>query len=241
MESLKRLGEVLWVPTETFRKIAERPTWAVALVALLVISGGVAWTAVQRIDQDAQRRMIRDGIEERSGLRGEELDRQVDQAVEMNRKVAPFTPVIVLVFSVIGYALVAAVFYVAFRLAGGELGFVRSFATTLHAMMPLALAGLIALPIVLGQETVDPERMQSGSLLASNLAYFFAPEDAPATLVAFLASFDLFTLWAVILLVIGYAVVARVSKGVATGVVIGAWAVWIAVKVGLAALPALFS
>lgn len=240
MESLKRLGEVLWAPTETFRKIAERPTWAVALVALLAISGGVVWTAVQRIDQDAQREMIRDQIEERSGLRGEELDRQVDQAVEVNRRIAPFTPVIVLVFSVIGYALVAAVFFVAFRLAGGELGFVRSFAITLHAMMPLALAGLIALPIVLGQEAVDPERMQSGSLLASNLS-LLAPEDASPPLVALLASFDLFTLWVVVLLIIGYSVVARVSKGVATGVVVGAWVVWIAVKVGLAALPALFS
>jgi hypothetical protein len=235
MESLKRLGTVLWAPTETFRKIGERPTWAAPLIVLLLIGGGVSWLALQRIDVDAQRQMLRDTFEERQGLRGEELDRQVDRAMEMNAKLAPFTPVIGVVFSIGAYALLAVIFMVALRLAGGELGYVASFATTLYGLIPFAVSGLIALPILLGQGSVDPERLQSGSLLASNLAVL-APEDAPRTLVSLLASFDLFTLWAVILLVIGYSVVARVSKGVATAVVVGAWVAWIGIKVGLAAL-----
>lgn len=235
MESLKRLGAVLWAPADTFRDIRERPTWAVGLVLLLLIGATVTWVAVQKVDVDAQRDLLRDTFEERQGLRGAELERQVDQVMQFNRRVAPFTPLIGLVISIGAYALIAALFLVAFRLAGGDLGFVQSFATTVHGMVPLGVAGLIALPLVLAQETVDPERLQSGSLLASNLS-FLAPEDAPGTLVALLASVDFFTLCAVILLVIGYSVVARVSKGVAAGVVVGAWAVWIGIKVGLAAL-----
>lgn len=235
MESLKRVGEVLWSPTATFRKLAERPTWAAALVVLLLIGGVVSWVAVQKIDVDAQRQMLRETFEERQGLRGEELDRQVDRVMEFNRRFAPFTPVVNVAFSFGAYALLAAIFLVAMRLAGGEIGFVQSFATTLHGMVPLGLAGVIALPILLAQEAVDPERLQRGSLLTSNLA-FLAPEDAPGTLVAVLASLDLFTLWAVVLLVIGYSVVARVSKRVVGAVVVGAWVLWIGVKVGLAAL-----
>lgn len=234
MESLKRLGEVLWAPGDAFRKIGERPRWTVALVVLLVIGAAVSSLAVQKLDLDAQRQMFRESFEERQGLRGEELDRQVDQVMEGSRRFAPFTPLFGLVISLGAYALMAAVFLVAFRLAGGELGFVQSFATTVHALVPLGLAGVIALPLVLAQDSVDPERLQSGSLLASNLAAF-APEDAPRSLVTLLASLDLFTLWAVILFVIGYSVVARVSKGVAATIVVGAWALWIGVKVGLAA------
>jgi hypothetical protein len=47
---------------------------------------------------------------------------------------------------------------------------------------------------------------------------------------------DLFALWSVLLLTLGYAVVARVSKGVAAGVVVAAWLVWIGIKIGLAVL-----
>lgn len=72
MESLERLGEVLWTPAETFRKIGERPTWAVALVVLLVIGVSVSWVAVQKVDPDAQRQALRETFEERQGLRGEE-------------------------------------------------------------------------------------------------------------------------------------------------------------------------
>lgn len=235
MESLQRLGEVLWAPGETFRRIAERPTWVAAMIVLVLIGGGVSWLAVQRVDVDAQRTMLRDTFEERQGLRGEELDRQVDRAMEINAKVAPFTPVFTAVFAIGAYALVALIFMVAFRLAGGEISYLGSFATTVHALIPLAVAGLIAVPILLSQGSIDPEALQSGSLLASNLAVF-APDDAPRALVMLLASFDLFTLWAVTLFVIGYSVVARVSKGVAAGVVVGSWAVWIGLKVGFTAL-----
>lgn len=235
MESLNRLVAVLWAPTETFRKISERPTWAAALIVLLLIGGGVTWLGYQHVDVDAQRTLVRDQIERRSGLRGEELDQQVDRMMEFNSKIVPFIPVIGVVFSIGFYALVAVLFLVALRLAGGEIGYVQSFATTLHALVPLAVAALVTIPVILSQGTIDPERLQSGTLLASNLS-FLAPDDAPKALVALLSSFDLFTVWAVILCTIGYSVVAKVSKGVAAAVVVGLWAVGIAVKVGFVAL-----
>jgi hypothetical protein len=40
----------------------------------------------------------------------------------------------------------------------------------------------------------------------------------------------------VILLTLGYSVVGRLSKGAAAGLVVGAWVVWIAAKMGLASL-----
>lgn len=234
MESLRRLVGVLVSPTATFRKIAERPTWAVALVVLLVLGGVVAFVAVQKLDVEAQRDVIRESIEERQGLRGEELERQVDQIMGVNRTLAPFTPIFGIAFGALGYLLIALLFMVGARLLDGEIDFRRSLATTVHGMVPHGVAALLTIPLLVAQESVDPELLQSGSLLASNLR-FLAPEDASAVVTTLLSSVDLFAIWSVVLLVIGYSVVARISKGAAGGLVLVAWLLWIGIKVGLGA------
>lgn len=234
MESLQRVAQVLWAPTETFRKIGERPTWAVALVVLLVLGGALGFLAVQKIDPGDQRDLMRETFEER-GLRGEELERQLDQAMGFNERFAPWFPAAGLCFGVFAYLLIALLFWVTFRLAGGQLGFPQSFSVTLHALVPQGLSALLAIPVVLGQESIDPEAAQRGTFLASNLG-FLAPEDASQAVVTLLSSLDLFSLWTVVLLILGYSVVARVSKGVAAGVVVVAWLVWIGLKVGFLAV-----
>jgi hypothetical protein len=235
MESLKRLVGVLFAPTETFRKIAERPTWAVALVVLLMLGAAVGVVVAQKLDLDAERDLIRQQIEDRQGLRGDELESQVDRVANINSKIRPFTPALVVVFGTGIYLLVSLIFMVGTGVAGGEIDFRRSFATTLHGMMPQGLSALIALPLALSRDSIDPEAAQGGSLLVSSLS-FLAPEDASAAVESLLGSLDLFTLWSVILLTLGYSVVGRLSKGAAAGLVVGAWVVWIAAKMGLASL-----
>lgn len=236
MESLSWLAGVLYAPAETFRKIAERPKWVVALVVLSIVGVGVGTLAYQKVDQDAMREMTRHQIEERTGQRGAELETSVDQAMGISAKFAPFFPAIGLVGSLFVFLLVAVVFLLGLKLAGGELTFKQSFATTIYGFVPYSLVqSLIALPIVLSREALDPEKLQGGSLLASNLSTF-APEDAPAALVALLGSVDFFTLWSLVLLAIGYSVVARVSGKTAGVVVFIAWALWVGVKVGWAAI-----
>jgi L-cystine uptake protein TcyP (sodium:dicarboxylate symporter family) len=107
MESLKRLVGVLFAPTETFRKIAERPTWAVALVVLLMLGAAVGVVVAQKLDLDAERDLIRQQIEDRQGLRGDELESQVDRVANINSKIRPFTPALVVVFGTGIYLLVS--------------------------------------------------------------------------------------------------------------------------------------
>ena len=235
MESVKRIAEVLWAPTQTFRRIGERPTWAVALIVLLGLSAAVGLAAVQKIDQAAQREMLRETFEER-GLRGDELERRVDQAVEWSRRFAPVAPVFGVAAGALGYLAVALLFLVAFRLAGGEVSYAQSVAVTLHGLMPHGLAALLSLPVVLSRQSLDPETLRrGGSLLTSSLASV-APEDTAPPVLALLGSVELFTVWSVVLLVLGYRTVARVSTGTASAVVGAVWLLWIAFRVGMAAL-----
>jgi hypothetical protein len=101
--------------------------------------------------------------------------------------------------------------------------------------MPQAVSALITVPLLLTTESIDPEVAQRGSLLASSPA-FFLPEDAPRALQALLSSLDVFSIWCIVLLIIGFGVSNRLSKGAAAAVVLVPWVLWIAIKVGWVAL-----
>jgi len=234
MSSLQRVVSVLFSPTKTFRELAERPTWLAALLVLLLCGAAASWVVVQRIDPDAQRQMIRQTLEDR-GVSGQDLEQGVERGATVYQRIRPFLPVITLVFGLAAYLVVALIFWGLFNLVGGESTFVKAFSTNLHGLMPQALKALVMIPIVFGQGSIDPQAARSGAFLASNLAAL-APEDAAAWLTTLLSSVDFFTLWSVVLLVIGFSVTTKVSRGKSAAVVVGGWLLWVAVRTGWVAL-----
>lgn len=235
MESLKRMVGVLVAPGDTFRKIAERPTWALALVVLVTLTATVGTVANQKIDPDAQREQMRTMFEEGQGLRGAELEEQVDQAMEMTERFGWIGGIVAIIVTTAIF-LVAAVFFLAgTNLVGGELSFVRSLATTVHGMMPHAIGQIIALPILLASGPLDPGVVQRGEFLRSNLA-FLAPEDTSVVVTGLLSSLDLFAIWSVVLVTIGLSVVGRMSKGAAAGLSIAWWVIGASLRIAFLAM-----
>ena len=82
------------------------------------------------------------------------------------------------------------------------------------------------------------EETFAGGVLASHLG-FLAGEDTSIAVLGLLHSVDFFSIWSILLLVIGYRAAARVSTGTATGVVLFVWLFGVALKVGLMSLPAI--
>lgn len=228
--SFGRLVGVLVSPAKTFKSIAEKPSWVLALLVLIGIGVGVGMMMSGKMDWAE---ITRDSIE----ARGQEIpEDQLEGIIDFQEKFGPMmltggalvgTPVI--------FLLLALVFMVVFKMMGGELTFVRSFSVLLHAMMPRAVLGLLSVPVVLSREELGFEELKDNSVLASNLAAF-APEDAGPAMLALLSSVDVFSIWVLALLAIGYSTVARVSKGVAAACVIGLWVVYVLGKMGLASL-----
>jgi hypothetical protein len=70
--------------------------------------------------------------------------------------------------------------------------------------------------------------------VATNPGYFVDPTTNPV-LHAFLSSFDVFTIWTLVLVAIGITCIAKVKPGTAYAVVFGWFAVVILLSVGLAA------
>lgn len=227
--SLGRFLGVLLEPSATFRSIAERPTWVVPLIVLLLLAAVSTAAILGSIDADAMRAEMEKQIEEQGGQADEEA-----LAMAARFGTGCFAGAAI-GGSLVFYLLIPAIFMI-FNLFEGKVSYLQSLSTTLYGMAPIALKSVLAIPVVLSRESLTLTELQAGGgLLPSNLAVF-APQGAAPWLLALLSSVDLFTLWAVALFVIGYSIVARVSKGTSAAVIVALWLLAVLAQAGLASL-----
>ncbi|HEY3568839.1 MAG TPA: YIP1 family protein [Thermoanaerobaculia bacterium] len=227
--SFGRLFGALFSPGKTFRSIAERPTWGVALVVLLLASGAVGFVAGQRTDyREMITRSLKDSGRE---VPAEKLDRQI----EITQKVGPYLAAGSGVFVLLVLLLITLFYWIIFKLLGSDFTYLSGLSVTLHAAMPAVVSLLLSLPVILSHKTLGYEDVKAGTFLRSNLA-FLAPPDAKAWVVALLASVDFFSLWSLVLTVIGYRALSRLSTQAVAITVVVVTLLFIAVRVGLATL-----
>lgn len=225
-----RVYGVLFSPVATFEAIRQRPTWVAALLVLVAISVVASSLVTSKLDVEE---VVRDSI----GQSGRQLsEEQIERAVALQEKLLPVMAVGgPLIFFPVACLVMALVFWVALRMLGGDFSYMTSFATTVHGMVPQGIGGLLTLPVAMARGQLDYDQVKTGSLLASNLGQFASDETSPA-MAAVLNSVDVFSVWSLVLLSLGYAVVGRVGKGKAAAVVVGLWALYVLVKAGAAAV-----
>lgn len=225
-----RLIAVLVSPIRTFQSIAERPTWVVPLVVLVALTLAANAVVFPRVDMAE---VIRDATE----AQGQQLsDEQIEQFAGIQGKLAFGCAVLL---PPIGYLVIALILMAAFNLLGGEIKYPASFSVTLHSMMPWAVASVLTLPVALAQESIGFETLRTESILAANAAWL-APPDVGPVLLALLIRLDVFSLWALVLLALGFAAAAKVSRAKAAAVVAVLWLVYVGFRVGLAGIGAAF-
>jgi hypothetical protein len=220
-----RIFGVLFSPKATFEDIARKPSWVlpVVLSTLLAIIATVALN--QRVDW---RDFISQQIEKSpraSSLPAEQKQQQIEVGAKIS---ANLVYAVGVVSSILFALIVGLVMMVAYNLlAGAGASFSQSFAIAAHVLM----TGLVSTPVFLlvmflkPKGTVDPENP-----LATNLAVLL-PEDSAKWLMALCKSIDIFTLWTLILIAIGFAAVnpKKLRGGKAYAI---AFSVWGALVVG---------
>ena len=217
---------VLLAPESTFRSLAARPRWFPAFLLLFLSAVGLSLILMPRMDM---KQVIRDAVEKQ----GQEIsETKLDSQVRLAKIVGTASQVVV---QPAFYLILASVFLVVFRLSGSEIDFRRSLSVTVHGMLPVVVASLLTIPILLTRTKISMDEAKSGSFLPSNLG-FLATESTGKALHSLLSSCDIFSLWAIALLAIGFRIVGRVSTGVAWGVVLTLWALAIGAKAFLGSL-----
>lgn len=227
--ALQSIWGALMAPEKTFRALAARPTWLPAM--LLLVATGLALSLVVTPKLD-MKQVMREAIEE-SGQ--DVTEAQLTRQAEMADKFKWIGTASQVILQPAFYLLMAVIFMVIFRLLGSEIDFPRTLAVSVHGMLPFFIATLLTIPVVVMRTTLSLKDVQNARYLHSNLASF-APESTAKPMMALLASVDLFSIWTIVLLSIGFRVVGKVSRPAAVGTVVTLWALVVGGKVALAAL-----
>jgi hypothetical protein len=213
--SFERIIGVFISPNETFASIARQPDWVVPLLIILLVAlaGGIVFA--QRMDFGAP---IREAMEERKDLPPDAADR----AVRIGSSVAKVASYLSPVISGVVLLIIAAVLLLAFRLMGGEGNFLQAFSVTVYAWMPGVIKSIIMTVIVAVRSNVSA--LDLPILVRSNLAFLVSMKEHPMAFVL-LSSLDIFTVWLLALLIIGFSYVSKFSKAKSAAIVITLWVI----------------
>jgi hypothetical protein len=227
---LGRLFGVLFSPGKTFSEIVQRPSWLAPTVVLVVLSLVASILFVQRVDW---REVISQQIE-KSPQAAQLSAEQKEQRVEAGAKIAPiFGYVGGLVAPVVILLLTCLVMWGAYSvLSGVNPGFLTAFSISAHSFMTALVSTPIFLLVIFlkPRGTIDIENP-----VATNLAAFL-PEESSKWLMTLCKQFDIFTIWTLILLAIGFAAVnpKRLKTGKAIGIALTVWLAYVVVRTGIA-------
>lgn len=225
--ALGRLVGVFVSPAKTFESIARRPGWVLPMVLWTVLSLALTAVVMPRTDWE---KAVRDRVAG-SGqtLSDEEIEKQAQGAQNLGW-----------LYYAIGLAgpwfiagIVAGALWLGMKAFGWELAFRQSFGVTAHAFLPGILASVLLIPLLLREQTVDPNAL--GDMLRSNLGFLADAKEAPA-LHSILQSIDLFSIWSIVLLTVGLAAAAKATRGKVAVLVVTLWALYVIGKAGVSAL-----
>lgn len=223
-----RIMGVFVSPKSTFEDIVRKPTWVVPVVILVILSTAVCITINQRIDwRDFIGRQI-----EKSPRASQLSGQQKEQQIRMGAKFAPIaTYVIGIPGPVMAVSVVALVMMGAFKLlAGAKLDYVTSLALVAHAFFITILKRVLFLILLFLPGTPDLENP-----VPTNLAVML-PDDSSKWLIALCKSMDIFSIWILVLLAIGFAAVnpKKLKFAQSLTIVVAVWAAFVLLQVAVA-------
>jgi len=216
-----RLAGIFFSPKLTFGDIVRKPSWIAPVLVLLLtglllnlaLASHTNWTEVSK-EQIAKSKFAASQIDKLDDAKkAEAFDRAAKQA-----KIVRY------VRGVIGWPLIlliaTSIYFGAYRLIGGaRMNFGLSFVLVAFAHLPMALKEILGGIVTMLK---DPSAIDPENYLVSNPVALMSP-DTPAWQTVPLAFLDIFSIWAIILVAIGFAVAdpKKLPFGKSIGIAIG--------------------
>lgn len=239
---LSRLTGTLLSPGETFADVNRKPTWLapmiIAVVTVIASSLFFTWR-VHPNWEEITRAQIKKRMEKSNQSIPEE---QLQQQINIGKTIAKFYPIIGAVFTPIVYLIVAGIFALGMMLIQAKTTFKKILSVVAWTFAAMGLLGTVVMMASLmvrdeeGLRNIDPT--QPSGIVPTNLAVFLASDSSPV-IKAIAGSLDVFSIWILILLSIGFAAIAgsrKITTGKTATVVFGFWLVFVVIKVGWAAI-----
>lgn len=222
-----RILGVFFSPKPTFADIAARPTWLVPVALMTLLGLATAFFMNQKVDwRDVAAKKIEESPRA-ANLSAEQKEQQVAMSAKVSPVVAYCFGAILPLLSVV---VVALILWQAYNIIGGaDASFTTSLGIVSHAFAVTLVSGLLFIVILLLKA---PGTIDLDNPVATNVGAFL-PESLPKPLLSLGKSLDIFSLWVLALMAIGFAAVnPKRLKGKALGIAFAVWAIWVVVKMG---------
>jgi hypothetical protein len=231
LSQVERVVDTFVAPTKTFVDILRDSSWWLPFLLMVIVTLGATVVVDKQVgfERVAENQVHQNPKQEdrMSSLTPEQRAAQMQGMTKGYRYTSYGSFVFILLFVAIGAGLYMASFN--FGL-GAQTTFGQMLAVWMYASLPKLLLGLLTILTLMFGANAESYDMRNP--VGTNLAYYL-PDAGPA-LKAALSFFDVISFWQLALLVLGTAIVAKVSKGKAAAVVLGWWVVGMVISVGIA-------
>jgi hypothetical protein len=228
----QNLIDVYFSPREAFTRIVRSPRFLLPLAGYVVLVLGFTGIWMQKMDA---REFMKVQIEE-SGRADRIPAEQREAIIEQQAKMMPiFAWVMGPVGIAVTLLVIAGVLMFVYRFFySSEVTFRQAFAIVTWIFFAVSLVSTPLMLLVLqlkGDWNINPQEV-----IQANLGLFLEKSSAAKPLWALLSSIDLFSLWMVFLLAVGFGVASKKTTGSAIWGVAIPWILIVLAKVGWAAI-----
>ncbi len=221
-------------PSSTFLDIRRKQSWWVpwllssifSLVFVVVMGQKIGYEQIIR-NELAKNPSRAEQVEK---LPPEQRQRQMEISTKMVQYISYTAPVTNLIVSLVIAGILLGVFNFGM---GTEITFGQSLAIVFYGMLPFLISSVLGIvSLMIG---VDPEGFNARNPVASNPAYFMDPLQHKFVY-GLLSAVDVFSLWCVVLLGIGYASVSKLKRSTAIVTILGCYLLFKVIAAGISAL-----
>jgi Yip1-like protein len=232
---LSRFAGVFFSPRETFADIARNPGFIVPLIIVVVLSVAATEAFLAKIGIEPVMRWALEHSSRTANMTPEQIQQTMSGMVRFQTILAHvagvlWIPFVTLIVAVIGLVTVKSIF-------GADLSFKTAFSVAAYAYLVNLIYEVMAVILVF---VGDPEHAISNpqNLAPSSLGFFLNPVDTSKPLMALGGSLEIFTIWYLVLLGIGFSEAsARKAKfSPVFGIFFGLWVVMVLAKMALSTL-----
>jgi len=229
----KRWIGVFVAPGATFADVARKPDFLAPMIVLVAASVAIAESTIAKIGME---RIVRTALEHSSrgsSMTPEQLESVVRRGAEfatifghVGGVVLP--PILMLIVAGIGLVIVNGIF-------GGEVNFETAFSIACYAWLVKIVQVIMSLAIIWFG---DPETFNPESQAPTNVGFFLPPFETSRPLMVLASSADVFTVWNLVLLGIGFSRASqqKVKASSVFMIFFGVWLVYVLGRAGLATL-----
>lgn len=232
LSQVERVVDTFVAPSKTFTDILRSASWWLPFVLLVLVTFGTVAVVDRQVgfERVAENQIHQSPKQEESvaALTPEQRATRL-RAMAKGYKYSSYGSFLFILAFV---AIAALVYWASFNFGlGANTTYGQMFAVWMYASLPKLLMGLLTIVTLMFGNSAESYDMRNP--VGTNPAYFMP--DASPVVKAALGFFDVIGIWQLILLVIGTAIVAKVSRGKAASVVVGWWVLGLLVSVGIAA------